>query len=167
MQMPILIVDDNRIMRIVLKDILLRNSNIQEQLIFESASAEQAIKIVKLVSPVLIFVDIHLLGIDGITLVKQIRENECESYITIFSSSRKKSDIIESIKAGANNYLMKPPDIKRIIEILEKINLKITRPDKTNQSPRYIVGEEAKNKPKAKILVEDMIYLKNIGYKKK
>jgi two-component system chemotaxis response regulator CheY len=64
----------------------------------------------------LLVTDLNMPNVDGFTLIKTIRENPQykELPIIILSSLGKEEDIKKGFEAGANSYLIKPFNAKRI-----------------------------------------------------
>lgn len=80
--------------------------------------------------PTLILLDLNLPGTDGKTILKKIKKNRSLSFIpiVIFSTSSNPKDIAECYENGANGYVIKPMNIKKLqeyIEILLKHWLKV------------------------------------------
>ena len=65
------------------------------------------------VSPDLLILDRMMPGIDGIELCRRIRSRCCDryQYILLISGKDEKSEIVEGLDAGADDYLTKPFDI--------------------------------------------------------
>lgn len=64
----------------------------------------------------LLITDLNMPNIDGLRLIKSIRENPEHKHIPIIilSSLSKEEDINLGLKTGANSYLIKPFNTKRI-----------------------------------------------------
>lgn len=73
----------------------------------------------------LVITDLNMPNVDGFELIKTIRENEQykEIPIIILSSLAKNEDIQKGLCYGANSYLIKPFDPKRILyEVAKYLN---------------------------------------------
>ena len=57
--------------------------------------------------------DWNMPNMDGLTLLKKVREKKIDAPIIMVTTEAEKPRIIEAIKAGANNYVVKPftPDV--------------------------------------------------------
>ncbi len=80
------------------------------------ANPEDALRVAQATRPTVILQDLVMPGVDGLTLVRQYRENEATRDIPIIVLSTKEEPRIKSaaFAAGANDYLVKLPDTHRI-----------------------------------------------------
>lgn len=73
--------------------------------------------------PKVILLDIKMPKVDGLQVLKAIREDERTKYIPVvmMTSSKEERDIIESYKLGTNSYIVKPVDFdnfsKAVVEL--------------------------------------------------
>ncbi|MGB3464008.1 MAG: response regulator [Cyclobacteriaceae bacterium] len=74
-------------------------------------------------SPKLVLLDINMPGMDGMTILKSMRENYSLKNIPVvmLSSSDHPDDINNSYLLGANGYLVKPQGYKAVKNLLEDI----------------------------------------------
>jgi len=72
--------------------------------------------------PILIILDLNLPKINGLEVLKAIRQNEVTKLlpVVILTSSNQEDDVIACYKLGANSYLPKPVDF---IEFMETVKL--------------------------------------------
>lgn len=73
--------------------------------------------------PALILLDLKLPKIDGMQVLKRIREDERTRQVpvVIFSSSRDEKDIAESYRLGVNSYVCKPVVFDRFMEAVQEL----------------------------------------------
>jgi len=119
--MSVLVVDDATIMRIVLKDILIKHCKYAKAEVIEATSGERAIFLYKKHQPELVLLDIGMPGLSGLDVVKAIIQVDPEAKIIMCTSSKDKSDVVECIVAGAKDYIVKPPEIERIKTAITKV----------------------------------------------
>jgi len=103
--MKILLVDDSTTMRNIQKKIL---ASLGHNEIAEAADGLQAIAAFNADRPDLILVDWNMPNMDGITLVRKIREIDKDVLMIMATTEAEKTRVIEAIKAGVNNYVVKP-----------------------------------------------------------
>ncbi len=103
--MKILLVDDSRTIRNIQKNVL-KQLNYDD--VEEAEDGVQALARFSEQVPDLMLVDWNMPNMDGITLVRKIREINKTVPIIMCTTEAEKSRVLEAIKAGVNNYLVKP-----------------------------------------------------------
>jgi two-component system, chemotaxis family, chemotaxis protein CheY len=105
--MKILLVDDSKMMRTIQKQIL---NNLGPVEFCEAADGVEALKTIGATSGgfQLVLIDWNMPNMDGITLVNRIRETDKKTPLIMVTTEAEKSRILEAIKAGVNNYALKP-----------------------------------------------------------
>src|SRR5690606_34528694 len=68
-------------------------------------------------NPVVAFIDLKMPKIDGLQVLKQVKQDEKLKTIpvVILTSSREERDLIDSYKLGVNAYVVKPVDFEKFI----------------------------------------------------
>jgi len=106
--MKILLVDDSATMRRIQKTQL---NALGLTDIIEAGDGEEALKQLSGNMPIdLILLDWNMPVMDGITFLRKVRENQVYKGVKIImcTSESEKSKVVEALKAGANNYIVKP-----------------------------------------------------------
>jgi len=128
----ILIVDDELSVRESLKLIL------QDQYkILMADNAKEALILFERENPNLVLLDIILPEMDGIAVLKRIREIDATVPIIMLTATRMVKTAVEAMKMGATDYLSKPFEIEELKLIIEKA---ITTKD-LEQEVRYLRSE--------------------------
>lgn len=101
----ILVIDDNRELLWMLKDILS-----DEYTVLTAENGEDGLALLKQETPEAIITDIMMPKVDGITLTKQIKNNRHTVHIPliILSARNTTDEKIEGIESGADAYIPKP-----------------------------------------------------------
>jgi len=115
-----LVVDDTSVMRFILIDILMRQYGVEKSDIYEAENGREALNKYRLFKPDVIFLDITMPDLDGITVVKELMAQDSRIKIIMFTSSNDEADVVECIQAGARDYIVKPPDPERVLKAVEK-----------------------------------------------
>ena len=114
----ILIVDDAAFMRMMIKDILTKNGY---EVVAEAANGVEAVELYKSHQPDLVTMDITMPDMDGIEAVKQIRAVNPAAKVIMCSAMGQQSMVMDAIKAGANDFIVKPFQADRVLEAVKKI----------------------------------------------
>jgi two-component system response regulator len=75
--------------------------------------------------PIVILLDLKLPKIDGLEVLKRIRQNELTRLlpVVILTSSAEEKDKINGYKLGANSYVCKPVDFAQFTEAIKTLGL--------------------------------------------
>jgi len=103
--MKIMLVDDSRTIRNIEKNVLAQLGYTD---IVEAGDGLEALNLVAAQMPDLFLVDWNMPNMDGLTLVKNLRAKNKQVPIIMVTTEAEKSRVIEAIKAGVNNYVVKP-----------------------------------------------------------
>lgn len=114
----ILLVDDAAFMRMMLKDILTRNGY---TVVGEAENGAKAIEKYKELKPSLVILDITMPELDGIQAAKGIKAADSAALIIMCSAMGQQAMVIESIQAGARDFIVKPFQPDRVLEAVKKV----------------------------------------------
>jgi len=114
----ILIVDDAAFMRMMIKDILSKNGY---TVAGEAENGVKAIEKYNEVKPDLVLMDITMPEKDGIQALKEIKAIDPKAQVIMCSAMGQQAMVIESIQAGAKDFIVKPFQADRVIEAVKKV----------------------------------------------
>ncbi|TDT50629.1 response regulator [Fonticella tunisiensis] len=114
----ILIVDDAAFMRMMLKDILTKNGF---EICGEAPNGIKAVEIYKSEKPDIVTMDITMPEMDGIQAVKEIKRIDPNAKIIMCSAMGQQAMVMEAIKSGARDFIVKPFQPDRVIESIKKV----------------------------------------------
>ncbi len=116
----ILVVEDND-MNMQLVEFLLEEGGYD---IVKAASGEEALEITRNTSgaPDLILMDIHLPGMDGLSVVRAMKTDDRTRRIPILAltAHAMRGDKDRFLEAGCDGYISKPIDVKTFISSIEQ-----------------------------------------------
>ena len=114
----ILICDDAAFMRMMIKDILSKNGY---NVAGEAENGAKAVEKYAELKPDLVLMDITMPEMDGIQALKKIKESDPSALVIMCSAMGKQAMVIESIQAGAKDFIVKPFQADRVIEAVKKV----------------------------------------------
>ena len=114
----ILLVDDAAFMRMMLKDILTKNGY---NVVGEAENGVKAIEKFKELKPNLVIMDITMPEMDGINAARGIKSVDGGALIIMCSAMGQQAMVIESIQAGARDFIVKPFQADRVLEAVQKV----------------------------------------------
>jgi signal transduction histidine kinase/CheY-like chemotaxis protein/AraC-like DNA-binding protein/ligand-binding sensor domain-containing protein len=119
----ILIVDDEKHIRALLRDILSPLYTVSE-----AANGKEALEIIRQNHPHIIITDIMMPDVDGISLIDNLKSDTKTGYIPIVGLSAKTSieDFVNAYTHGADMYIAKPFHPKHVISAINNLLSKQT-----------------------------------------
>ena len=114
----ILICDDAAFMRMMIKDILTKNGY---NVAGEAENGLKAVEKYKETNPDLVLMDITMPEMDGIQALREIKKVNSGALVIMCSAMGQQAMVIESIQAGAKDFIVKPFQADRVIEAVKKV----------------------------------------------
>ncbi|MBU5428597.1 response regulator [Kineothrix sp. MSJ-39] len=115
----ILIVDDSRTSRKMLRNILESNGH---EIIDEAVNGQEGVQKFQALKPDVVTLDITMPIVDGVEALKMIKALDPESKVVMVTAAGQKNKMIECIKAGANEFLTKPFEQQEIVDVINKMS---------------------------------------------
>ncbi|MBA5851092.1 response regulator [Clostridium sp. cel8] len=114
----VLIVDDAAFMRMMIKDILEKNNF---EVVGEANNGIKAVELFKKEKPDVVTMDITMPDMDGIEAVKAIKKIDANAKIIMCSAMGQQTMVMDAIKAGARDFIVKPFQPDRVLEAINKV----------------------------------------------
>ena len=118
-EIRIMIVDDHLVVREGLKQLIELEDNME--VVAESSSGLDCLKIINEASPHIVFMDIRMPGINGIETTRIIHNKHPETKVIVLTIYDDDEYVTEAIKAGAKGYVLKNVEKKELVKIIHKV----------------------------------------------
>lgn len=118
MAKKILLVDDAAFMRKMIKDTLSKNGYTE---LFEAVDGADAVEKFGEIGPDLVIMDITMPNMDGLEALKAIKGKDPNAVVVMCSAMGQESMVIEAIKSGAKDFIVKPFKPDRILKTVSSI----------------------------------------------
>jgi two-component system chemotaxis response regulator CheY len=113
----VLIADDAAFMRMMLKNVL---TEAGYEVVGEAENGAVAVSRYRELNPDLTTMDITMPEMDGLAALKEIRSADPAARVVMCSAMGQQSMVIESIQAGAKDFIVKPFQPDRVLEAVQK-----------------------------------------------
>jgi two-component system, chemotaxis family, chemotaxis protein CheY len=117
-KLRVLIVDDAIFMRKMISDILVENGM---EIVGEADTGAKAVEKYAELRPDLVTMDIIMPEMNGIDAVRKIVEGDSKARIVMCSALGQQALVQEAIAAGARDFLIKPFNAARVVEVIAKV----------------------------------------------
>jgi len=122
MSKNVMIVDDAVFMRTILRGILERSGY---NVVADAQDGKKALEKYKELyasaqKPDLVLLDITMPEMDGLTALKELKKYDEQVKVIMCSSLTSQHVVIDAIQAGAKNFISKPFNEDKVIEIISK-----------------------------------------------
>lgn len=112
------IVDDSSFMRTILKKIIEKKEYYKVE--GEGTTGTEAVKLALRFKPDILTLDITMPNMDGIEAVSEILKVSPDTKIIMISAMGQEKKIIDAIKAGAKDFIIKPFEEIRVLDAISK-----------------------------------------------
>lgn len=114
----ILITDDALFMRMTLRNIV---AEAGYEVAGEAKTGREAVEMYAQLKPDVVLMDITMPDMDGITALKSIRQSDPNANVVMCTAMGQKQLVIEAVRAGAKDYIVKPFENQRVLDSLAKV----------------------------------------------
>ena len=113
----VLVVDDAAFMRKMVSDALASGGH---EVVGEAGNGEEAIDRFQELKPEITTLDITMPGKDGLEALKEIVAMDPSARVVMCSALWQESKVLEAIKAGAKDFVVKPFEPARVLDAVTK-----------------------------------------------
>lgn len=114
----IMVVDDAAFMRMMIKNTLTKTGYTD---IVEAQDGAEAVTKYDEEKPDMVFMDITMPNMDGLQALKKIKESHPDAKIVMCTAMGQESMVVDAIKSGAKDFIVKPFNQERIVETVKTI----------------------------------------------
>ncbi|ADG94358.1 response regulator receiver protein [Arcobacter nitrofigilis DSM 7299] len=161
--------DDNEVRENITNTI----SNIVKK-VYSASNAKEALEIYDDIKPDIIFTDIDMEGMNGLELIKEIREEDSQIPVVVLTAYKTESFLMEAVSLHLESYIIKPISYTSLKEalftcsqkLLERNRFEITFPNGSRYNLHSHIftnnaNEIEKLQNKERLLLETLIEYKN------
>ncbi len=113
----LLVVDDAIFMRRLIKDVA-RDAG--WEVVGEAANGEEAVALYREHRPDLVTMDVVMPVMNGLEALRQIRALDPQARVVMVTALDQKPTLLEAIRDGAHDFIVKPFNRERILGLLQK-----------------------------------------------
>jgi two-component system chemotaxis response regulator CheY len=113
----VLVVDDNHVVRRVLRGIISQDESLQY--IGEATNGEAGLEAVRLNAPDVLCLDVMLPGIDGLAVLEQVRQKAPHTKVVLITGYPTSELVVKARELGAAGFVVKPFNAARVLSCIE------------------------------------------------
>lgn len=114
----VLIIDDAKFMRMTLGKIFEKH---HFEVVGTAENGEQGVELYKELHPDIVTLDITMPVMDGLTALKEIIAYDPHANVVMCSAMGQQRLVVEAIELGAKDFIVKPFEEERVIQIVKSI----------------------------------------------
>jgi phosphoserine phosphatase RsbU/P len=127
----LLIIDDDALVRRSIA-VYLADSGFK---VFEEGDANNLCESIRIYEPDLVLTDLRMPDADGLQVLTQIKQRQPDLPVIIISGAGSVSDVVQALRLGASDYLVKP--VLDIEVLVHAINKALERTELLRENQRY------------------------------
>ncbi|MDH3560594.1 MAG: response regulator [Gammaproteobacteria bacterium] len=140
MSLNVILIDDHTLFREGLEGLLSRR-NIT--VLAAVGDGQEGLRLAAELNPDVILLDMRMPDMDGIDVLRQLRQNGFSNPITMLTTSSDERDLVESLRSGAQGYLLKDMEPDQLVLALRDIvdGKTVVAPDLAPVLARVVQGD--------------------------
>ncbi len=116
--MRVLIIDDHALFRVGLQELLTRRDITVIDAVGDGA---EGVRIAQESLPDIVLLDLRMPVMDGLTVLRRLRESGLTMPVAMLTTSTEERDLVESLRNGAQGYLIKDMEPDEVVSALQEI----------------------------------------------
>jgi two-component system nitrate/nitrite response regulator NarL len=140
MALNIILIDDHTLFREGLESLLaLRNINVLAAV----GNGRDGLRLASELAPDIILLDMRMPEMDGIDVLRQLRKNGFKNPVVMLTTSSDERDLVQSLRSGAQGYLLKDMEPDQLVLALRDIvnGKTVVAPDLAPVLARIVQGD--------------------------
>lgn len=113
----VLVVDDAQFMRMRLNKLLTDGGH----QVVEAGNGLEALEQYEQHKPDVVMMDITMPEMDGLTALKELKKRHPDAKVIMCSALGQQSAVLEAIKSGASDFIVKPFEPERVLQAVGKL----------------------------------------------
>lgn len=109
----VLVIDDHPLFRKGAEQLIKLDEDFE--LAGEATNGEEGVELTLKLKPDLVLLDLNMQGIDGISVLKELKASQHESVVIMLTVSNSEDDIVAALRCGADGYLLKDMEPEEIL----------------------------------------------------
>ena len=135
----VILADDEELIRVSLRYLLLENCE-NVKVIGEAANGEEALEKIKNLHPDILITDIKMPRMDGLTLLKEIREQNFSTKVIILSGYAEFDYARQAMEYGVSDYVLKPVKGMELRDAIMDCIGEITAPEEEPSAAEKVIA---------------------------
>jgi two-component system nitrate/nitrite response regulator NarL len=116
--MRVLLIDDHALFRVGLQELLERRG---VQVIGAVGECQKGLQLAQERAPDVILLDMRMPELDGLAVLRKLREQGFEGPVVMLTTSRDERDLVQSLQSGAQGYLLKDIEPDELLTALRDV----------------------------------------------
>lgn len=114
-ELRVLLIDDHVLCRMGLTD-LLQHRDADIKVVGVTGNGNEAPQLIRELDPNIVIMDLRMPQVDGITVLRRLREEGCQVPVVILTVSDSEEDLANAFRAGVRGYLLKDMEPEDIVD---------------------------------------------------
>ena len=115
----VFLIDDHALFRKGVGQII--NADASFEVVGEASSGQEGLDLAVTLGPDLVLIDLNMKGLNGIETLRRFKETGLKAKYVVLTVSDAEEDLLESLRSGADGYLLKDMDPEDLCTNLKKI----------------------------------------------